>query len=103
MTSTWGTLLLLVACMHGAHADEPPLPADVQRYLRAAGQCRHFAGEWDSALKKSDRRRIEKNIDRYCGSAQRQLNTLTAKYKHRQSVRTILSEHQYDSVTAYRR
>lgn len=76
-------------------------PDDVVRFVRNADQCEHLAGEWDSTLSTAEKRQIERSVIKYCGAAQKQLETLKIKYKDDVAVKKVLADHQYESVTSF--
>lgn len=95
--------LLTIALHAHASADTTALPADVQRYIKAADNCQHLAGEWDSELPRSEQKRIKRDIHKYCSSASRQRKVLLVKYKHHPAVRQLLEGTQHQAVTDFRR
>lgn len=102
MKSQMAILLITLACAVQAHAQNANAPPpDVRRYIKAAETCQHLAGEYDGELALSERKQIERNIRKYCGSAKRQMAVLNAKYSRDTSVQKILAAHQYDAVTSY--
>jgi len=75
--------------------------ADVQGFIRYADTCQHVAGEWDSELAESDRKRIQRSVMKYCGGAQAQSKALKKKYKNSPEVLRTIAAHENDSVTSY--
>ncbi|MYM40523.1 hypothetical protein [Duganella qianjiadongensis] len=76
----------------------PPLPKDVQAFVKNAEACEHMAGEWDSDLPKAQRRAITLAIKKYCAPAKFQLPLLMEKYKQNPPILRTISRHAYDSV-----
>lgn len=86
------SLALVISCPVAAQQD-------VERFERNAGLCDHFAGEFDPDLRKSERQRIIRSTNRYCGRAKRQLDQLSEKYKQEPDVLDRLN--QYETVKSY--
>lgn len=91
-----GTLLPLSAFCDGTPGLDRP---EVVQFVRNADLCDHLAGEWDPDMTRNEKRTVEKNIERYCGKAQKQRATLLKKYKSDASVLNVLNK--YDSVKDY--
>lgn len=72
---------------------------EVVRFLDSAQACEHFAGEWDPDLPRKEKRVIERNVDKYCGFAQKQRSFLLKKYGRDSTVLQALN--QYESVVDY--
>lgn len=72
---------------------------DVERFERNAGLCDHFAGEFDPDLGASERQRIIRSTNRYCGRAKRQQAQLLEKYKQAPEILDRLN--QYETVKSY--
>ena len=71
----------------------------VVQFIGNAEACEHFAGEWDPEMSKREKRVIERNVDKYCGLAQKQKAQLLPKFKNDMGVLQALN--QYESVTDY--
>jgi hypothetical protein len=101
MKKSW--LLLLVYALptiaisggQSANLDAPGLV----RFLKNAQTCEHLASEWDPDMAKREKRVIERNINTYCGLAQKQRGLLLKKYGRDDAVLQALN--QYESVTNY--
>jgi len=93
------TVALLV--IHKTPFAGTALPRDVQAFVNNAEACEHLAGEWDSSLPKKDKEEIERNIDKYCGKAKRQLGTLRVKYKTNSGMLAAIDAHANDSVKSF--
>jgi hypothetical protein len=72
---------------------------EVVLFLDNAKACEHFAGEWDPELTRKEKRVIERNVDKYCGFAQKQRRLLLKTYGHDGAVLQVLN--QYESVVNY--
>ncbi|KAA9003286.1 hypothetical protein FJU30_03990 [Affinibrenneria salicis] len=91
--SVWPIAMLFSGCVLAAHTDS--LPEDVRSFLDNADTCQHLSGEWDSSLPEERRREIERDVDQYCGAAQRRQPELQKKYKGDKAVEEKLSEYQF--------
>ncbi|EJS95137.1 hypothetical protein [Pectobacterium wasabiae] len=89
----WTTALLLSGCVLAKHADT--LPDDVKIFLDNADTCQHFAGEWDSSLSEERQKEIERSVDQYCGTAQKQQSVLQKKYKGNKTIEKKLAAYQF--------
>jgi len=95
------TVTAALLAIHGAAIAGKALPRDVQAFVNNAEACEHLAGEWDSSLPQKDREEIERNIDKYCGNAKRQLGALKAKYKANHGMLETIDAHANDSVKSF--
>jgi hypothetical protein len=64
------TTFLLFAALTSSRIALAGGQADLKRYVRYADACEHAAGEWDSELSDDDKKRIQRVVIKYCGSAQ---------------------------------
>jgi len=94
-----GSIVALVAC--STTAGETAHPKDVARYISNAENCEHLAGEWDSSLDESEQKRIERDVIRYCGRAQKQLNLLKKKYSKDEKTLRIIADYENDAVVSF--
>jgi hypothetical protein len=76
-------------------------PVEVRVFVKNAEMCEHMAEEWDSNLEPQRKKEIERAIVKYCAPAHQQHKQLAGKYKHDRKLRKLISDHAYDSVTAY--
>lgn len=97
------TVLVAVLLPMSAFSDDTahPVKPEVARFVDNAEACDHLAGEWDPDMTKKEKRVIERGIDKYCGTAQKQRAGLLKKYKTDAAVMTVLNK--YDSVKDYTR
>ena len=95
---------LLASCMSlcGVACAVNSKPPDVQRFVKNADMCVHAAGEWGSDLEKKEQEEIKLAIDRYCGTAKRQLDKLSIKCKSNAEIQKTLAQYD-DSVKLYRK
>lgn len=102
MKSSIMLMSLCLAAFSQASA-KGPVPADIRAFVKNAEACEHLAGEWDSDLAPARKREIERGVDKYCSTAQRQLQQVEAKYRDRQTMRELIARHAYDAVRSYAR
>lgn len=95
-------VLVLCVALSGTAFATSPVPKDVEAFARNADACEHFGGEFDSGMSEKRQREIEKSVVKYCRLAQKQLQQLTAKYKHDPATMRIIQSHANDSVTSFR-
>ena len=95
-------LVLFLALLLSATAcsAKNSLSYNIHSYIHNAETCEHLAGE-AGGQDPADNVILNKNIDKYCGKAQKQLNKLKNKYKNNKSVMHEISKHEYDSVTSF--
>jgi Ni/Co efflux regulator RcnB len=93
------TLLALAGC--SAVSAKGAVPADIRAFVKNAEACEHLAGEWDSDLDPARKREIERGVDRYCLTAQRQLRQVETKYRQNRALFALIAQHSYDSVRSY--
>jgi hypothetical protein len=77
------------------------LPKDVRIYIYNSGACEHLGGEYDGELPKEQKEQIRRDIDRYCGGAKKQFNTLKEKYKDNPVLLKRIKNNYNDTVDSY--
>ncbi len=76
------------------------LKQDIALYVKNAELCEHLAGEAGDQ-EPAEAEELNKNINHYCGLAQKQLHALEKKYKDNKSAMQEIRKHKYDSVESY--
>jgi hypothetical protein len=94
-------IIALCAMAYLALANET-VPKDVQKFIRDAEACEHFAGEFDDSLSTARKREIERSVVTYCKRAQHQLKNLSARYARNARVTEIIRNHTNESVASFR-
>lgn len=95
-------LILLVSVPLPALCGTRHAPRDIQAFAANAEACEHLGGEYDGDLPVDAKRRIERNVRKYCGAASRQLPVLRSKYRHDAEMLAVIRRHANAAVTDYR-
>ena len=69
-------------------------------YINNAKTCEHLAGE-AGEQEATEAEKLNKNIDKYCGLAQKKITALEKKYRGNKTAMQEISKYKFDSVESY--
>jgi hypothetical protein len=95
-------MLLLCSIHLPGMCSSKQLPHDIKTFAANAEACEHLGGEFDGELPADEKRKIERNVRKYCGAASRQLPILRTKYKRDAAMLEVVRRHANEAVTDYR-
>lgn len=95
-------LILLFSAPLPGLCDARHVPRDIRTFAANAEACEHLGGEYDGDLPPGEKRKIERDVRKYCGAASRQLPILRSKYRHNAEMLEVIRQYVNAAVTDYR-